>query len=226
MSKLSKNNICVSHTTETNLKKIGVKNTTIIENWIDIDEIANSTAKKEKYDIISIGRHMKHKNFDLLLKIISLLKTNHPKIKVLIIGKGPETLKLLKMKQALKLEKNVEILSFSRNHKDIYEYMKSSKIFVLLSELEGFSIIAFEAMRCGLAVITLNHPRNALSSFIDGKNGFALDRNEIEIAHKIDELLNNRKQLQKISEYSKNFAGKYDIKKQVKQIEAYYKKLR
>ena len=225
-AKLSKNNICVSKPVADDLKKIGGRNIATIENWIDTKEIDKAKKTEVEYDLISIGRHMKHKNFDLLLKIVSLLKANNPVIKVLIIGNGPETIKLLKIRRTLDLEKNVDILSFSKDHKQVYSYMKSSKLFVLLSELEGFSIVAFEAMRCGLPVITLNHQRNALASFIDGKNGCVLEKKEIEVAHKIGELLNDKKQLNKMSSYAKKFAGEYGVKKQAKKIEEYYRRIK
>ncbi len=225
VAKLSKDNLCVSKSVSNKFKKIAAKKSFVINNWIDVSKIKKAQPLKEKYDIISVGRHLKHKNFGLLLKICSVLIKTHPDLKVLIIGQGPETVNLLKIRQALNLEHNVEILSFTKEQKLMYRYLKSSKIFVLLSELEGFSIISFEAMASGLPVITLNTENNALTDFIgEGKNGYLCNKNEIEIIQTISKLLENEKLLKKISLYSRNFAKKFDIK-QIDKIEKYYTKI-
>jgi len=229
VSKLSKKNLCVSELTAKKLNSIRTKKAYIkvINNWIDIQEIEAVKPLNEKYDLISIGRHLKHKNFDLLLKICSLLKKEFPKLKVLIIGEGPETLNLFKIRKALYLEKNVDILSFTKEEGLIYSYIKSSKIFVLLSELEGFSIVSFEAMACGLPVITLDSERNALSGFIkEGSNGFVCNKSEIDIAHRISQLLKNEKLSSKMKKYCKKFVREYDAEKQMKKIELYYDKIK
>ena len=191
LSKITKNNICVSKLTAKRLNEIGVNKNKIktIENWIETKEIARAKPLKQEYDIISIGRHLKHKNFDLLLKVCSVLVKEFPQLKVLIIGEGPDTLKLLEIRKKLDLENNVEILSFTKEKEQMYRYLKSSKVFVLLSELEGFSLIAFEAMATSLPVITLESKRNALAGYINGKNGFACKKNEIEIMDAISKLL-------------------------------------
>jgi len=125
----------------------------------------------------------------------------------------------------LNLEDNVDIFNFTNKQDLMYRYLKSSKLFVLLSELEGFSIIAFEAMVSGLPIITLNAENNALREFIlNEKNGYVCNKNEVEIAQKITELFNNKKLLQKMKLFSKKYAKKFDIT-QIGKIEKYYKKL-
>ncbi|MBN2367494.1 glycosyltransferase family 4 protein [Candidatus Woesearchaeota archaeon] len=219
---VSKNNICVSSLTAKRLKKITGKDSKIIENWIETEEIRKAVPSRQEYDIISVGRHMKHKNFGLLLKVCSILVKDIPRLRVLILGKGPETITLLRMRKALSLEKNVEILGFTKEKQEMYSYLKSSKIFVLLSELEGFSIVAFEAMAAGLPVITLKSENNALNGFIrEIKNGFVVN-NELEAANRISGLLKDKKMQKKMCEYSKNFAKDLDAHKQIKKIEHLY----
>ena len=223
--KFSRNNICVSKLIAQRLNKIGTKkkNITVINNWIDLEEIKNANPFKQKYDIISVGRHLKHKNFDLLLKISSILVNDFPELKVLIIGEGPDTPSLLRMRKALNLEDNVDILSFTKEKKQMYRYLKSSKIFVLLSELEGFSIISFEAMATGLPVITLESKRNALTEFVkDEKNGFVCEKNEIEILHNIKKALKQRK---KLGKNALKFTEGFGVKKQINKIEEQYKRV-
>ncbi len=221
--KLSKNNICVSDLTKQNLARIGLKNCRVIENWIDTVEISKSEPLKERYDLISVGRHLPHKNFHVVLKVVALLKKSFPKIKALILGEGPETINLLRMSKALGLEDNVEILGFTKEKEQMYSYLKSSKVFFLPSELEGFSIVSFEAMACGLPVITLDSGRNALAGYIkDGINGYVCKKNEIDIAIRVKQLLGNKDGLRKMSEQAIGFAGRFNHAKKVNEIEEYY----
>jgi glycosyltransferase involved in cell wall biosynthesis len=226
-ARLSKNNLCVSDLTAKRLKKLGCKRIEVIPNWIELEEIEKAKPTDEKFDIISIGRFMKHKNFDLLLKVCAILVVKFPKLKVLIIGDGPETLKLLHLRTALRLDKNVEMITFTKEHSQIYSYMKSSKMFVLLSELEGFSITAFEALACGLPVITLKAEKNALAEYIiDGKNGFTCDKNEVEIAQRIGEIMGSKQLQSVISGNNMQLAKEYDSKQAIIKFEKYLTGLR
>jgi glycosyltransferase involved in cell wall biosynthesis len=223
---LSKNNICVSERTAKNLKRIGQNNKRVIENWIELSEINKAAALNVKYDLISVGRHLRTKNFDLVLKTIAILKKDFPKIKAAIIGDGPDTINLLRIRSALGLEHNVDILGFTREKEQMYSYLKSSRIFFLPSELEGFSITSFEAMACGLPVIALESDMNALADYIkEGFNGYMCKKSEIEFALKIKEMLKNRNHLKKLSRNAKKIAENYDSGVKVKEIEEYYDKI-
>lgn len=184
-TKISRNNICVSRGTLEDVKKY-IKEPSLIENWVDEDELKKAKPSSEKFDIISVGRHLKHKNFDMLLRSIAIIKRKKPYIKALIIGEGPETISLLRLRDALKLSKNVDILSFSHDKEFLYSHMKSSKVFVLLSELEGFSITAFEAAACGLPVITLDAKKNNLKDYLPKEN---LVKSEIDLANRYDKAI-------------------------------------
>ncbi|MCM2326179.1 MAG: glycosyltransferase family 4 protein [Candidatus Woesearchaeota archaeon] len=205
-AKISKNNICVSRLTAENLKRYS--KCTSIENWIESEEIDKAAPLKEKFDIISVGRHLKHKNFDRLLRGIAIIKRKKQDIRAMVIGEGPETLNLLKLRDLLGLEKNVEILSFCGDKMLLYRYMKSSKVFVLMSELEGFSITAFEAMACGLPVITLESRRNALKDYLPKEN---IIKNEIELASCYNK--------------AKKSSIMFESASQVKKIEKFYRGL-
>jgi len=163
-----------------------------VPNGIEFDLITKIKPTKEKSDVIFAGRVTSHKNVDILIKSIKLIKEKNPEIKSLIIGDGPEKKKLEKLTQKLNLEKNIKFLGFLENQNDVYALMKSSKVFVLPSTREGFGLVVTEANACGLPVITVNHEDNAARDLIEeGKNGFVCQLNEEEIAKKIVKLLEN-----------------------------------
>lgn len=225
VSKLTKNIITVSDKTKDNLVQLKVdkKHISVVYNWVDIKEIEEIKKFKEKSDIIYAGRLMKHKNIDILIKSIFLIKKELPDIKAVIIGNGPEKTKLRALIKGLGLEKNIKFLDFMLKEQ-VYSFMKSSKLFVLPSVLEGFGIIVIEANACGLPVITVKHKRNASADLIKNyDNGFVCKMSEVYIAGKIVTLLKNSKLMAKMSRNSIKRAKSYDIKSTINKLEEIYK---
>ncbi|RJQ35846.1 glycosyltransferase family 1 protein [Candidatus Microgenomates bacterium] len=207
-----------SHTTKKLIKELKVKKTIhTIPIGIDFDHIQKIKPSESKSDIIFAGRLLSHKNVDVLIKSVALLKKSLPSIKYLIIGEGPEKNRLEKMSGNLNLTKNIYFLDFFKNHDDLYSLMKSSKVFVLPSTREGFGIVALEANACGIPVVTTNHKDNAAKDLINGENGALIGLNEAELASTIKKLL-KKKNNSKCTEFAKN----YDWDKITKQITTVY----
>ena len=178
---------------------------------------------KEKSDIIYAGRHLKHKNIDSLIRSLVLVKKKFSEIKVVITGEGPETKKLKFLAKKLGLEDNVNFLGFIDDHSDVYSKMKSSKIFVLPSVLEGFGIVVIEANACGLPVITIKSKKNAAADLVEnGKNGFICNLTEQELSDNIIKLLDDNSLRGKMSNISTKYAEKYNKNKIVNKIEKLY----
>lgn len=225
VSKLTKNIVSVSDKTKNNLIKLGINKEHIstVYNWVDIKEIEEIKKSKEKSDIIYAGRLMKHKNIDVLIKSVHLAKKEFPDVKAIIIGNGPEKAKLKDLTKRLWLEKNIKFMDFMLKEQ-VYSFMKSSKLFVLPSVLEGFGIIVIEANACGLPVITVKHKRNASADLIkDYDNGFVCKLSEANIAEKILMLLKNSKLRKNMSKKSIKNARNYDIQDTVTKLENIYK---
>jgi len=192
-AKLADNNIAVSEKTKRDLEAIVKKKVEVIPNGIDFERIRKVRESDEKSDVIFVGRLIKDKNVDVLIKAIKLLKEEMTDVKCLIIGDGPERAKLEKSVRDFELEENVEFLGFLEKHDDVISYMKASNVFVLPSTREGFGIAALEANACGLPVVTVNHKRNAAGDLVkNGKNGFLCRLSEEDISKKIVAALSER----------------------------------
>jgi glycosyltransferase involved in cell wall biosynthesis len=114
-----------------------------------------------------------NKNVDLLIRAVKLIKRTKPDIRCLIVGDGPERENLEQLVDELKLQQNVTFFNFLEDHNELFALMKSSKMFVLPSVREGFSLVAIEANACGIPVITTAHEQNAASELIfAGRNGY------------------------------------------------------
>jgi glycosyltransferase involved in cell wall biosynthesis len=193
----------------------------VIHNGIDLKEIVKTKPSKNKSDIIFAGRLLSHKNVNLLISSIHLLKNNYPNIKCIIVGKGPEEKKLKKLVDELNLQNNVIFYNFLENHNDLYAMMKSSKVFAFPSTREGFGIVALEANASGLPVITTDHKDNATKDLIvNGENGYVIKLDEKKIAEKLLNYLKADTTTNKYSESVKN----YDWKKIANAIEEIYLK--
>ncbi len=213
------------HTTHKLKNELNSKKPTYtVPNGIEFDLITKIKPAKEKSDVIFVGRLMSHKNVDILIKSIKLIKEKNPEIKSLIIGDGPEKKTLEALTQKLNLEKNVKFLGFLKSNDDVYALMKSSKVFVLPSTREGFGIVVIEANACGIPAITINHKDNAARDLIEeGKNGFVCQLNEEEIVKRIIRILINTSGLN-MKKVCMDLAKKYDWDKIVDEIEGVYLK--
>lgn len=195
-----------------------------IPNGNDFEKIQKIKPAARKFDIIFAGRLLSHKNVDILIKSIHLIKEKKQEIKCLIIGEGPEKKNLETMAKKLNLEKNIEFSDFLETYNDVYARMKSSKVFVLPSTREGFGIVVIEANACGIPVITVSHKDNAAENLIEeGKNGFICYLKEEKIADKIIRVLKNSL-AGKMKKSCMDFAKKYDWNEIVDKIEEVYLK--
>jgi glycosyltransferase involved in cell wall biosynthesis len=80
---------------------------------------------------------------------------------------------------------SIHMCGFYRNHDDLIAQLKSSKVFVLPSTREGFGITALEGLACGLPVVTVDHPANAVRDLITENNGFLCYLSAQDLADKI-----------------------------------------
>jgi len=164
---------------------------------------------------------MDFKNVDILIKAIYLIKIQKPDIKCIIIGNGPEETKLKNLAEELNLADNIKFVGFL-DQRQVYSYMKSSKIFVLPSTREGFGMVVIEANACGIPVITIDHKDNAAKDLIEeGENGYLCDLDEKEIAKRISNVFENGLD-NKTKQVCVDSAGKYDWNHIVNEIERVY----
>jgi glycosyltransferase involved in cell wall biosynthesis len=215
--------IAVSEHTKKKLKKdLGIKTKIfVVTNGVDLTTIKNIKPSKQKSDIIFAGRLLSHKNINLLITAIHILKNSYPNITCVIVGKGPEEKKLKKLVTVLNLQNNITFYDFLENHNDLYALMKSSKVFAFPSTREGFGLVAIEANASGLPVITIDHKDNATKDLIkNGQNGEKIRLIDKDLAVTINHYLSDDKDHQLVSKYSKN----YDWEKIANKLEEAYKK--
>ncbi|MDD1748939.1 MAG: glycosyltransferase family 4 protein [Methanothrix sp.] len=170
-ARLTERNIAVSERTRKELLSLGARKVQVVPNGIDAKKISGVMPSREKSDIIYVGRLVEHKNVDLLIKALEIVKPEIPDIKALIVGDGPVMERLKSQVSELGLEKNVRFLGFLEDYNDALALMKSSRIFASPSIREGFGMAALEANACGLPVVTVNHRMNAVMDLVTKETG-------------------------------------------------------
>jgi len=156
--------------------------------------------KDDEFIIITCGRLIKRKALDVLIKALS--KVDSDKIKLLIMGDGPEKENLKKLSAELNLEKKVGFLGFI-DEENKFRYYNAADIFALVSLHEGFGIVYMEAMYCGLPIICSNN--GGQTDFLKhGKNALVIDVGDIEAcAGAVRELMRNKQLYRTMSENNK-----------------------
>lgn len=199
---MGKKIICVSESLKNSLTIQGIdeKKCVTVYNGIDtslVPSISPQEIRKilriseDEIVIGTVGSLIKRKRIEDLIEAINIIikNQNNFKLKVVIVGDGPERTnleKLVEKKKGLK-----DRIIFTGFQSEVLSYINTFDIFVLTSEREGFSRVILEAMYLGKAVVASNivGPSDLV---LNGETGFLVEpRNAYAFAEKILTLIKN-----------------------------------
>lgn len=106
----------------------------------------------DKIKLVGVGKLLKNKGFDRVMKIIKQLKELGYPICFYVLGEGPERNNLQKYIRQNQLEDSIALLGYQLNP---YKYVAKCDLFVCASYAEGFSTAATEALIVGTPVCTV-----------------------------------------------------------------------
>lgn len=141
--------------------------------------------------ILYVGRLMREKGLDLLLKAYKKTKDELKNVKLMIVGDGQcnEKLKAL----AVKLNVADVIFTGSIEPDGIPEIMNCADVFVLCSLYEGLPTVVLEALACGVPVISTD-VGDVHKIVKDGVTGYIVKkRTEEELKNKLISVLREDK---------------------------------
>lgn len=219
-ARLSANAIAVSEMTKRDLRNGGYRAPIeVIPCGVDVAHIGDVPPGEES-DVIFIGRLIKEKQVDLLLRATAQLAREFPSIRCAVIGDGPERDAVVALVKSLRLERNVRLIPFVPRHDDVIAHLKASRVLVHPSSREGFGIVALEANACGIPVIVADFPRNACRDLVrSGENGFVSQPTEDDLAREIGHVLRGGGPR---PESCVAVASRYDWDTVVTSLESYY----
>lgn len=205
-----------------NTLKVPKERAFLLPNAIPKKEIIKSKKENDKIKILFVGRLVKQKNVETLIKALNTLndKDFRKSIEVDIVGDGPLMGKLIALTKSLKLS---HMISFEGNKKNVESYYQKADIFVLPSIWEGFGLVILESFKAKVAVISSNieGPSELIRH---GFNGLLFEPGDyIGLANNIEELIKNVKKREGLAENGQNtFKEEYHLDVYVKKLNVFY----
>ena len=201
----------------------------VISSGVDISKILRIRPSEKKSDVIFVGRLIRNKRVDLLIRAIQYLVEDFPDIKVVIVGSGPEYRNLRRLVYELNLKKQIEFTGKLKSEEAVISLLKSSKVFVYPTAIEGgWSISALEASASGLPIVSVKQTPLGASTdnVINGYNGFLVEKEDPRlIADKIRVLLSDDNLREQMGRNALRFAQKFDWSVQVRRLRNFYKQV-
>lgn len=215
--------ICVSENSKISLLKLYpvlINKIEVIFNPIDKENILknsqeNINLEKNKINVITIGRLIKIKGYDILLQAHNKLIKEGLDYNLIILGEGVERNNLEEYIKKNNLGARTQLLGFKENP---YPYLKKSDIFISSSRYEGYPLVLCEAICLEKPIIATNC--NGSKEILEnGKYGILTEIGNVEdLAKKMKEMILNKTLRQKYSNLSKERAEKLDMEKVIKEI--------
>jgi len=173
---------------------------------------------KEKYNIkgpflLFVGRLVEKKGVRYLIDAMPKVVQRYSETKLLIIGSGPLENELKNQVKNLNLENNI-IFTGAIPNKELPKYYATADIFIGPSvvaksgDAEGFGLVFVETLLTKTCVITSD--LKSISDIVENeKTGLQVDvKNQELFSKKIIELIEDKKQREKLAENGYNFAKK------------------
>ena len=171
--------------------------------------------------IVSIANAFKTKGLDTLIKATEKLLTNNIKIRVFIIGDGPELANLKKLSASLGVNNSVHFLGFIENASNL---LMAFDLFVLPSKKEGLPYVALEAKQAGVPIITT--AVGGLPTIIENKkNGLLIKPGSSEnLANAIKYACSHMNEMKSMSSTAKDESESYSEQDMIRKTYNLYNK--
>lgn len=186
----------VSHAISDELKEHQLSHPSlqVIHNGLAIPTEPTVPLKLDPPQLLMIGRLSQEKCFDMAFHAMKILIKNHPRIKLRLVGGGPEYHNLMQLKTALGLDAHIEMTDFIPPHK-VREHLDAATLVLIPSNYESFCLVALEAACRKRPVIASGV--YGLKEVIDpSKTGLLIEPNSPSaIAEAVEQLLKEPKKM-------------------------------
>lgn len=217
--------ITVSKTVKESFKEIygQAEKIVTIYNPIDVHEIRQKGKEyiegynKDVMNLVTVGRLVPQKGYDILLQIVVRLKNEGYKFILRILGEGTEWKELLHYKEQNELQDYVELMGFKKNP---YPYIVNSDLFVCSSRSEGYSLVIAESLVLGIPVLSTycSGPNELLD---EGKYGKLVENGDhgSGLYEGLKQFLNNKELLEEYRQKAIERGNFFSLTKVINEIE-------
>lgn len=199
--------------------------TELIYNGFDTDAIRNAGNEKSNFEIKSpaigyVGRLEDGKDPLRLLEVLNILKSRGKTVNLYYCGQGELKDSIIEKARELGVNDQIHLLGYINNP---YPVMKQLNAICMMSKSEGFPTVFAEAM--ALDVPFISTPVGGVKEMSNcGKCGIIINSAE-ECANAIEENILDTDKLAKMKSACREHIANYDLKTQIKKIEALFDEL-
>jgi len=173
--------------------------------------------KDDDYVLINVNRLASNKGVNYLIEAVKILREQISNLKLIIIGTGPEELKIISMIKNYGLE---DLILHFKNVEDsfLFSCYSLADVFVCPTLFEGLPLVVLEAMACGLPIVATHTGENP-QVVKPGVNGYLVPVASPEgIADKILKIYRDKERVlmgKRSAEMVKNYDWKIIAKKAI-----------
>ena len=184
-------------------------------------QVNNGTEKTQSFKknraenkFLIVSRLVRHKNIDLILKSLIILKNEYKiEFTLNIVGEGPEHKSLISLINKLGLQDSVKIVG-AKYGEDLKSFYQFSNYFLQLSSYEGMPHSILEAMNYELTIIASNFGGNFE---LLGDNDFGFTSSSLDIETVANTIYTAIKDSSNITSKSKELVNRdYNIESTIK----------
>jgi 1,2-diacylglycerol 3-alpha-glucosyltransferase len=140
--------------------------------------------------IVSVGRLAKEKSFDTLLEAAAIVMSDHPDVKLAIIGSGLEEKSLKKLAQELGIANQVDFVG-TVPYEKVPSYLNAADIFGFASTTETQGLVTMEAMAAGLPIVAVD-ATGTHDAVSDGEEGLLTENDSAALAKAIKSVIDDQ----------------------------------
>lgn len=178
-----------------------------------IRNIAISAGNVRENIVVSVGRLIKTKHYDRLIKLF--LELDRQDWKLIIVGGDAQGQNnMVKLQAQLAELGNPTNIELAGMQKDVEAYLLKSKIFAFTSSSEGFPNVVGEAMSAGLPVISYDCVAGPSDMIEEGENGYLVPVFDDELfKQRLLELMDDEEKREKMGRRAKDSIRRFEVEK-------------
>jgi glycosyltransferase involved in cell wall biosynthesis len=220
--------LAVSQTTAAGMRAIGIDpgKINVAPNGVDYEQLARAEPLEDGYEIVYTGRLNSYKNVDMLVQAVKCLHVWGHEVRAGIVGEGPERERLEALVEDRGIDHAVDFLGYFPDIEDVYGLMKASSVLVQPSNVEGFGIVALEALSTGTPVLTLDSPTNATRELVlDDELGETFPPRATNLAAKLERWI-YREEGHRERDVRRQFGRVLDWNRVAERVDRIYQRIR
>lgn len=188
-------------------------------NAIQLERFQPKRQKIDSTAIVMIGSFVFKKGQELAIRTLSELKKRRIELQLNLIGDGEMKDELNHLAKELLVSEQVHFKGLIDFPEQI---LQQATVYLHTAIYEPFGLVLIEAMACGLPVVCTDGKGNR-DLIQEGENGFMIwERDPKLLADKIQFLLENNEERQRMGENAHRFAQQFGMEEYVKKLLALY----